>query len=372
MDVTALARHGIMDMSPYIPGKPVEEVQREYGLTDIIKLASNENPLHTSPKALEAMHVELERCYMYPEGSSPSVRDALCKRLGVDRDCIVVGNGGDHVINMICSAFLNEGEEAIVGSPSFKTYESSTEIMGGVLVRVPLVDHRYDLAAVSAAVTDKTKLIFLCTPNNPTGTILETAALDDFIARAPERCVVVLDEAYAEFAQSPEYKNGIDYVRQGKNVIVVRTFSKIYGLAGVRVGYAVLKKALADILMRVLPPFPVNRVAQAGAVAALADDKFLNEVVRLNAEGREYFYRSFDALNMPYAKSYANFVFVDTQIPADKLSRALLRRGIIVRPATQWGFSTSLRVTIGTMPENRRFIAALTELQKIAISGGTL
>ncbi|MEG1525489.1 MAG: histidinol-phosphate transaminase [Clostridia bacterium] len=372
MDTAFLARHGILDMSPYVPGKPVEEVQREYGFTDVVKMASNENPLHTSPLAMIAMERELKNCFMYPEGSSPGVREALSRHLEIDSNCILVGNGGDHVINMICAAFVNEGDEVIVGDPSFKTYESSTAIAGGVLVRVPLIDNTTDLGGMLAAVTEKTKLIFVCNPNNPTGTIVTIPSLDTFIKHVPAHCIVVLDEAYFEYAQSPDYKDGIDYVKQGKNVIVIRTFSKIFGLAGLRIGYAVLNLALMEILARVLPPFPVNRIAQAGAIAALEDTKFLNEVIRVNAEGREYLYASFDALGMDCAHSYANYVFVDTHMPADALSIALLRRGIIIRPATQWGFSTSLRVTVGTMAENERFIAALTDLQSSFLSGGTL
>lgn len=358
----SLFRHGIMNMKAYIPGKPVEEVQKEYGLTNIIKMASNENPLHTSPKALEAMRAELEKSYMYPEGSSPTVREALGKKLGIDPAQIICGNGGDQILCMIAESFVNEGEEVLTGLPSFADYDSVSEIMGGVMVKVALQNGQFDLPALLDAVTDKTKLIVVCNPNNPTGTIVRKAELEAFLKQVPKHVITVLDEAYFEYVDDPDYPNGIDYVKQGMNVIVVRTFSKLYGLAGNRIGYAITTPELMQGLVRVMPPFPVNRIAQAGAVAALADEAFLTEVKRVNSEGRAYLYKEFDRLGFDYYESHSNFIFVDVKTPVKTLFVELLKRGIIVRPATIWDCPTSLRITIGTMEENKTLVKALEEL----------
>lgn len=357
---TNLARRGILDMSPYIPGKPVEEVQKEYGLTDIIKMASNENPLKTSPMALEAMHRELEKSYMYPEGSSPTVREALAKELDIPEKNILVAAGGDHVITLMCLAFVNEGEEVITGHPSFKTYEQGTALAGGKLIRIPLTKElAFDLEAMADAINEKTKMIFLCNPNNPTGTIVRRKAVEEFLAKVPSHCIVVFDEAYFEYVSDPDYPNGLDYVRQGKNVMVLRTFSKLYGLAGARVGYGIAPDHLMDVYARTLPPFPVGRVAQAGAVAALEDTEFVARVLDENARGREYLCAQFDRLGLKYAESHANFIFVDTKLQVSELYPQLLQKGIIVRPCGPWGYPTSIRVTIGTMEENETFIKTL-------------
>ena len=358
------ARRGILDLAPYIPGKPIEEVQREYGLTEVVKMASNENPLQTSPRALEAMRAELERVFMYPEGSSPALRAALAAKYRVDPAQIVVGTGGDQVIAMVAEAFVNEGEEVIVPVPSFKTFESSTAIMGGRLVGVPVREEglTLDLSAMLAAVTERTKLIFLCNPNNPTGTIVRRREVESFLERVPGHCLVVFDEAYFEYADDPDYPDGLDYVRQGRNVMVIRTFSKVYGLAGLRIGYAVGPPEIMNILSRVLPPFPANRVAQAGALAALDDEDFVQEVLRVNRQGREYLQTELEKMGMTCFESQANFLFVDVGRDAAALSAELLPRGFIVRPGGGWGRPTFFRITIGTMDENKRFIAALREL----------
>lgn len=355
-------RKGIMDMAPYIPGKPIEEVQKEYGLTDIVKLASNENPIKTSPKALQAMHEELDRSYMYPEGSSPDIRGRLAKKYGVTPGQILVGNGGDNVIAMICEAFVNVDDEVIVADPSFKTYELSTIIAGGKLVFVPVKDYTLDLDAMLAAITGKTKLIFLCNPNNPTATIVRKKAVADFMAKVPDHCIVVFDEAYFEYVDDPEYPDGIDYVKKAANVIVIRTFSKIYGLAGTRIGYAVAPDHIMNVLGRVLPAFPANRIAQAGALAAIDDTAFISEAKKVNDEGRAYLCAEFDKLGMTYAESHANFIFVDMKTDAAKLNQELLKRGFIVRPGAQWGYPTHFRISIGTMEQNKRFIDTLKTL----------
>jgi histidinol-phosphate aminotransferase len=363
-DAHRFARRGIMGMAAYTPGKPIEEVQREYGLTKIIKLASNENPLKTSPLALVAMRRELESCFMYPESSSPSVRHALADRLSFDAENIVVANGGDQVISLICQAFVDEGDEVIVGDPSFGIYNQNVIIMGGRLVRIPLKDLTFDLDAILRAITEQTKVIFFCNPNNPTSTIVHKGEVERFMARVPEHCIVVFDEAYREYVEDTGYGDGMDYVRAGRNVVVLRTFSKAYGLAGCRIGYAVAPSHLAQALLRVMPAFPVNRVAQAGAAAALGDTAFTEASRKLNSEGRVYLAQTLNGMGMRCPESHANFVFVDTGMNAAKVFEGLLKSGVIVRPGTQWGYNTSLRVSVGTMEENRAFIAALKEVVK--------
>ena len=362
-DGSKFAREGIMQLSPYVAGKPIEEVQAEYGVTEVVKMASNENPLGVSPKAVQAMKLELENCFMYPEGSSPRVRHKLAQRLGVAEGQIFLATGGDHILTLLGNAFVSQGDEVIMGAPSFYTYMLSTLTMGGVLVKVPLKDHVYDLDAILAAITPKTKLIFFCNPNNPTGTIVSRAKVAEFMDKVPEHCVVVFDEAYFEFISDPDYGDGIEeYVKKGANVVVLRTFSKLYGLAGLRIGYAVAAEHLAQVLGRVMPPFPVNRLAQVAAEAAMDDTEFVTAVVKNNNEGRAYLNQQFDEMGLSYAPSYGNFIFVDIGMPAAEAYEQLLRRGVVVRPGTQWAHATFLRISIGTMAENQKFIVALKEI----------
>ncbi|MCL1975885.1 MAG: histidinol-phosphate transaminase [Firmicutes bacterium] len=359
-DGSDLARAGIMKLSPYVAGKPVEEVEAEYGVKVKAKLASNENPLGVSPLAMAAIEKEIANCFLYPEGSSPRVRHKLAARLDLPPEQIFLATGGDHILTLLGNAFVNQGDEVIAGAPSFYTYTLSTLIMGGILVKVPLTNHVYDLDAVLNAITPQTKLIFFCNPNNPTGTIVHKDKVADFMSKIPDHCVVVFDEAYFEFISDPDYGDGVeDYVKKDANVVVLRTFSKLYGLAGLRIGYAVAAAHLAPVLGRVMPPFPVNRLAQVAAEAAMDDQEFVAAVIKNNNEGRAYLNAEFDKLGMKYAPSYGNFIFVDTGMPAPQTNEALLKRGLVIRPGHQWGCETYLRITIGTPAENEAFIEAL-------------
>ncbi len=362
-DGTKFARKNVMNLPPYVAGKPIEAVEREYGVHNIIKLASNENPLHISPMAVEAMKNELEKCYMYPEGSSPQLREKLAAKYNVDPKQILFGDGGDHVIGLICHAFVNDGDEVIIGDPSFPTYSINVPLMGGILVKVPMKQHTFDLDAVLAAITPKTKMIFFCNPNNPTGTIVGKQKVAEFMSKVPDHVIVVFDEAYFEFVGDPNYPDGLEYVRAEKNVIVLRTFSKIYGLAGLRIGYCVAPLHLMAVLGRVVPAFPVNRLAQAAAYAALDDTEFIAKVKKNNDEGRAYLNQQFTEMGMEYAPSYGNFIFVNIGLPTKEVNEKLLYKGVIVRPGFLFGFPTYLRVSIGTMEENKRFIAALKEIK---------
>jgi histidinol-phosphate aminotransferase len=356
------ARHGIMELAPYVAGKPIEVVKEEYGLTDIIKMASNENPLGVAPKALDAIRAEMPNCFMYPEGSSLSLRRKLAPKLGVEESQIFAVCGGDQVIALLGNAFIGEGDEVIVGAPSFFTYYMSTVVMGGTLVSIPLSHFAFDLDAILAAVTPKTKVIFFCNPNNPTGTIVGKDKVEAFMNQVPDHVVVVFDEAYFEYVQSDDYPNGVDYVRQGRNVVVLRTFSKAYGLAGLRIGYAIAAKHLAPIFGRVVPPFPVTRLSQVAAEAALDDTEFLAEVIRSNEEGRRYLEEQFARLGLVSVPSYGNFIYVGGRNPMGPVSEQLLRRGIVVRYDPSWGFPNHMRFSIGTSPQNRRLNETLEEI----------
>ena len=361
-DGSKMARDGIVNLTPYVPGKPIEEVQREYGLEKVVKLASNENPLGVSKKSLEAMEKELKNCSVYPEGSSPKVRSKLAAHWLIKEEQIFLATGGDHILTLIASAFINQGDEVIIGVPSFPTYTLGTLTMGGTLIKVPLKDLTYDLDAIYEAITPKTKLIFFCNPNNPTGTIVTRDKVAQFMSMIPEHCIVVFDEAYFELVEEPEYPDGLEYVREGRNVIVLRTFSKVYGLAGLRIGYAMCAEHLAPVLGRVIPPFPVNRIAQVAAEAALDDQEYLRAVIANNSEGRAYLNAQFDEMGLSYAPSHGNFIFVDIGIPVVEANVKLLKRGVAIRPGNIWGFPTHIRVSIGSPEDNQTFIKALKEV----------
>ncbi len=311
MKIEKLARQGILKIVSYIPGKSIEEVERELGKKRWVKLASNENVLGPSPKALTAIRRELSNLHIYPEGPCPDLRKALAQRFSVSEENVVVSNGADNLLVLIASAFINEGEEAVMATPTFSVYPTVTQIMGGKPVEVKLKDFVHDLPSMLEKVKRKTKLVFICNPNNPTGSIVTRRELDAFIAKLPEWVILILDEAYWDFADSPEYPNGLDYVRKGKPVILLRTFSKVFGLAGLRVGYAIGRSDLIDCLYRVREPFPVHRLGQAGAVAALKDNIHAAKSIRMVIKGRKYLYRELDKMGFFYVRSQANFIFVD-------------------------------------------------------------
>ena len=359
IDLEAYVRRGILDIEPYIPGKPIEEVQAELGLTEITKMASNETPLGPSPKAVAAMEQELRNVNLYPEGSCTLLRRELSRRKGIDEDMITFSNGADNCILLIGNAFINEGDEILMAHPSFFVYRTVTKIMGGHPVSVRLKNHAHDLDEMLKAVSRKTKLIFVCNPNNPTGTIVEKDALDDFVSRLPDHVILVMDEAYAEFASDEQFPDGLDYIKQGHRVISLRTFSKIYGLAGLRIGYAMGCKELVAALNRVREPYPVSRIAQAGALGALEDEEFKRAVLRNNEEGKVYLYDQLEKMKLAYVPTHTNFVFMDLGRDSREVFESLLREGIIIRPGHLWNTPTFARVTIGTMKENTAFIHAL-------------
>lgn len=371
MPTLSVADH-IRRLRPYVPGKPIEEVQRELGLTDVIKLASNENPLGPSPLALDAIRNAAAGAALYPEGNAPALREAVSALTQMPQDTLVFGNGSDEVLHLLALSFLAPGDEVVQGDPSFAMYELYTTQMNAVSVKVPLLDHTHDLDAMAEAITHRTRLVLVANPNNPTGTLVTQAQVDRFLARVPEDVIVVFDEAYHEYVRHADAPDLLPLVREGRrNVAVLRTFSKAYGLAGLRVGYGIMRPEIAETLNRVRSPFNVNLLAQTAASAAARDFAHLERSCALNDEGRDYFYREFRERGLPFIPSEANFVMVDTGRDSRAMFDALQRQGVIVRAGAGLGLPTFLRVSIGTMAQNRRFVSALTEaLYEVALMEG--
>lgn len=346
-----LARECIKSIRPYSPGR-----------TAPVKLASNENPLGPSPKALAAMEKAIRETRLYPDLPSTELTNAIARHHGIDPECVVVGAGSDEIIYMLGMAYVNPGEEIVVASPPFATYCLIAPIMDAKLVMVPAKEYRHDLEAMATACTEKTKLVFISNPYNPTATIVTRAEVDRFLACVPENAIVVLDEAYFEYVDDPEYPDGMEYVRQGLNVVCMRTFSKVHALAGLRIGYGVAPAPLAKWLIRVREPFNVNSIAQAAALASLEDQEQIQRAVALNREGKEYLCRAFDELGLTYAPSHANFIFVDIRMDSVVAFEALRKRGFAVRTGDIFGMPTHIRVTVGTPEQNKQFVRALQEV----------
>lgn len=358
-----LFREELAGLKPYVAGKPISEVRAEYGLTRIEKLASNENPLGPSPKAVEAMAAALAEVHLYPEPTAPLLREALARRNGLTADQVVVGNGGEQLLQVIAQAFVNSGDEAVMVTPSFDIYASSVVAMGGRARQVPLTSNKIDLEGMHAAVGPRTKLVYLCSPNNPTGNIVPKAALERFAADLPADLVLVLDEAYFEYARAnADYHDGVAILKRRPNTIVLRTFSKFAGLAGIRVAYLFTSAEFAAGLAKVRGTFPVNRVAQAGALAALDDEAHTKRVLELNAASMSRMTAWFERKGLEYIESSANFVFVNAGKDSMELFEALMRRGVIVRPGGLWGWKTWLRVSTGTLEQTQFFIESLEAL----------
>jgi histidinol-phosphate aminotransferase len=359
-----LARKGIFKITSYIPGKSIEEVQKELGVKKWIKLASNENLLGPSPKAVAAIRKELPNIYLYPEGPCTVLRQALARKFSLPEETVVISNGADNLILMIACAFVDEGDEVVMADPTFSVYTNVTQIMGGRPIKVRLKDFTHDLGSMLKKINRKTKLVFICNPNNPTGTTISQKSFDHFLSKLPKQVIVVLDEAYGDFVEDSFYPNGLDYIKERKQVILLRTFSKVYGLAGLRIGYALGREDLVDCLYQVRDPFPVHRLAQVAAVAALNDEDHAIKSIQLVYEGKRYLYKELDKMGLSYVPSQANFIFIDFEKDSEKVFRALLREGIIIRPGKIWDYPTFARVTIGRMEDNQRFIKALKKILK--------
>jgi histidinol-phosphate aminotransferase len=362
MTTTLPVAEHILRLRPYLPGKPIEEVQRELGLTDIIKLASNENPLGPSPHAVAAMAAVAGSVTLYPEGSAPLLRAAVARHVQMPPEMLVFGNGSDEVLHLLALSFLRPGDEVVQGDPSFAMYEIYTTQCAAIPVKVPLKDYTHDLPAMAEAITPRTRMVMIANPNNPTGTLVTRSEVEKFLGQVPADVLVVFDEAYDEYVDHPDKADLRPLIRDGANIAVLHTFSKAYGLAGLRVGYGMARPEIAELLNRVRSPFNVNLLAQAAAIAALEDQAHVARSVALNAEGRDYFYRELTRLGLAYVPSQANFVLIDVGRDSREVFDALLRRGIIVRAGAGLGLPQHIRVTVGTPDQNTRFIAALEEV----------
>ncbi len=350
----------IKAIQPYVPGKPIEELERELGISDSIKLASNENPLGPSPEAIKAIRDSFSDLNRYPDGAGYYLKNALSERLFISPDELILGNGSNELLDIAARTYLQAGDEAVMASPSFVVYGMAVQSVGGKSLLVPLKDYRHDLAAMAAAITPKTKMVFIANPNNPTGTINTNDELDSLMEKVTDDMLVIVDEAYYEYVSSPDYADSMKHFSAGRNILILRTFSKIYGLAGLRLGYGIGRKETLVDMNRLREPFNTNSVAQKAALAALRDTDHVIHSRRVNEEGKVYLYRELAALGMAYVPTEANFIYIPIADSAT-VNNGLMKKGVIIRPMGP----KAIRVTIGLPEENRRFIEALKEVISI-------
>lgn len=360
-DFLALAQTGVQQLSAYVPGKPVDELARELNLdpANIIKLASNENPLGASPKSLAAIQKELAELTRYPDGNGFNLKTLLARQCQVELSQVTLGNGSNDILELVARAYLAPGLNAVFSEHAFAVYPLVVQAVNAGARVIPAKDWGHDLPAMLAAIDDKTRVVFIANPNNPTGTWFGPQALEDFLKAVPESVLVVLDEAYIEYASGGELPDGLDYLADYPNLLVSRTFSKAYGLAALRVGYALSSPVVADVLNRVRQPFNVNSLALAAACAALGDTDYLARSRELNTAGMQQLENGFRELGLEWIPSKGNFIAVDVGREAGPVFQGLLREGVIVRPVAGYGMPNHLRVTIGLPRENSRFLDAL-------------
>lgn len=358
----SLAAPGIAHLQPYVPGKPVSELERELGIRDSIKLASNENPLGAGPKALAALQGELSELARYPDGGAYALRSALAQKHGVKPDQITIGNGSNDVLDMIARVFLYPGRESLFSKHAFAVYPLSSMAVGATLKMAEAKDFGHDLDAMQAMVGPATGVIWIANPNNPTGTWLEKDALYHFVKQLASNIIVVIDEAYFEYVHESEYPDASKWLSEFPNLVVTRTFSKAYGLAALRIGYGISHPDVADLLNRVRQPFNANTFAQAAAVAALSDEDYLRRSVQLNDAGLEQLTQGLDRLGLQYIPSVGNFITVNVGKSAGEVDIDLLREGVITRPVENYGLQNCLRISVGLEAENARFLEALEKV----------
>ncbi len=357
--IEKLIRKEVKNLLIYEPGKPLEEVKRELGLKEVIKLASNENALGPSPLAVQALQDALNNIHLYPEGGGYYLRRKLARKYGLDISEILLGNGSDEIIRMIVETFLNPGEEIITGDPAFVIYKIACEAMGGECICVPLKNFTFDLEAMLEKITDKTKLIFIANPNNPTGTMVEEKEVEEFLRRVPPGILVVFDEAYYEYIEREDYPDNLKRIQRGEPVIVLRTFSKIYGLAGLRIGYCMASGEVVSALNRVRQPFNTNSLAQTAAFFALDDEEHIRKSREMVKEGKKYLYGEFERMGWAFVPSEANFILLNVGKKGRSVFQELLRKGVIVRAMDGYGLPDWIRVTVGTPQENEKLMQAL-------------
>jgi histidinol-phosphate aminotransferase len=361
MAIDAFANQFVCDLHAYEPGKPIEETARELGLDpkDIIKLASNENPLGPSPLAKEAMREAIENAHIYPDGGGYNLRKAIAEQQGIGMEHVVLGNGSNEIIELLCHSFLNPGVELIAAEHAFVVYKLMASLFGARYVEVPDPGFVHDLDAMAAAITDDTRLLFIANPNNPTGTMVDEPALDRFMEKVPEHVVICFDEAYFEFLETPP--DTVKYLREGRNVCILRTCSKIHGLAALRIGYGLASAGVASILQKARQPFNANAIAQAGALAGLGDTEHIERTRAVNREGLAFWQDAFRERGMNFIPSVANFVMVEVG-DGDAVFQAMLKRGVIVRALRSYKQPNWIRVSVGTPEQNRRGLEVLDEV----------
>jgi histidinol-phosphate aminotransferase len=365
MALEKLVKPHILEIKPYQPGKPVEELERELGISGAIKIASNENPHGPSPRALDAMHKALDEMHRYPDGAAFALREKLAERYALDPRQLTFGAGADEVLELLAKSFLEPGDEVVYPWPSFAMYPVVVKGMGATSVQVPLdEDLGHDLEAISKAVGPKTKMVILCNPNNPTGTSFGAKAFEAFVASIPDELILVVDEVYWDFAHSDDFPDTLGLLRRRPGTISVRSFSKLYGLAGMRIGFGISDLELADILDRARHPFNVSRLAEVGALAALDDTEHVERTLKRNREGADLLTRELEALGLKVWPTDTNFMLVRTDRSGSEAYEALLREGVIVRPLPGTGLDQHVRITIGTPEENERLVKALERFRE--------
>jgi len=352
----------IQTISPYVAGKPMEELEREYGIKNPVKIASNENPLGPSPKALKAVEAALKNLHRYPDAGAYYLVNKLAEKLSVSPANIVLGTGSDEVIGMLTRVFLQPGDEAILSEHSFLMYEIMLRCDGAVPVWIPLKSLEIDLEEMKRRITPKTRMIFLTSPNNPTGMIVRKKEFDRFIEGIPPEIVIVLDEAYIEFATDSECLKGLEYLSSGRAIVTLRTFSKIYGLAGLRIGYGMMPQEMASLLNRVRQAFNTSSLAQIAATAALDDDEFLQKTLTTVREGLNFLYAALDNMGVSYFPTQSNFFLIDVKQSADEVFKRMLKQGVIVRSMSSYSLPQYIRVNVGLAHENVRFIEAFKQV----------
>jgi histidinol-phosphate aminotransferase len=356
----------VSSINPYVPGKPMKELERELGITGSVKLASNENPIGASAKAIEALRHYLIGEYdlhRYPEGSGYYLKDALAKKLGhnISQDELILGNGSNELLDIAVRTFMSPGDEAVMARPSFVVYSMAVQAVGARAIEIPLtLDYRHDLQAMAGAVNEKTKIVFIANPNNPTGTINSKDEFESFMKRIPDNVLVVVDEAYFEYVVDADYPDTLQYFMKHSNLLILRTFSKAYGLAGLRIGYGIGRKELVVEMNKIRAPFNTSTLSQLAALHALSDDEHLEKSIAVNEAGKEYLYKELDALNLQYVPTQANFIYMPIKRNAKEIYESLLKKGVIIRPMG----AQEIRVTIGLPEENRRFIETLKTVMR--------
>ncbi|KYD28435.1 MULTISPECIES: histidinol-phosphate transaminase [Geobacillus] len=355
-------KESLRGLSPYQPGKSIEEVKREYGLSEIIKLASNENPYGSSPAVKAAIAARLDHLAFYPDGYARTLREKVAKHLGVKETQLLFGNGSDEVVQIVCRAFLEPGANTVMATPTFPQYRHNAVIERADVREVPLVDGRHDLEAMLNAIDGNTRIVWICNPNNPTGTYVNETELRAFLDRVPPHVLVVLDEAYYEYVTAADYPQTVPLLNEYEQLLIMRTFSKAYGLAALRVGYGIANESLIRAIEPAREPFNTSTIAQAAAVAALDDQAFIRVCVERNRAELERYYRFCEENGLKYYPSQTNFLFMEVGVDGDEVFRYLLERGVIVRSGRALGLPNGVRITVGTKEQNDRVFTLLSEM----------